>query len=66
MLEIKIEPTIPVYLTAKQAQQWMMMEFLNSTGALDIKCGRIIIDFDDKGQIGNLKIEQNYKPTKIT
>lgn len=62
MLEIKLQQTTPVYLTPRQIQQWMMMEFLNSVGAFDIRLGRVTIDFDKNGAIGNVKIEHNYKP----
>ena len=48
-----------------QAKQWMMMEFLNSVGVFDVKLGRVTMDFDARGQIGNVKVEYNYKPPKM-
>ena len=60
-----VEETIAIYLNSKQVKQWMMMEFLNSVGVFDTKLGRVTLDFDDKGQIGNVKIEHNYKPPVI-
>jgi hypothetical protein len=55
-----------IYMNPTQAKQWLMMEFLNSLGAFDIKLGRVTIDFDKDGAIGNVKIEQNYKPQKFS
>lgn len=49
----------------RQAKQWLLMEFLNSVGVFDLKLGRVTIDFDKDGAIGNVKIEQNYKPQKV-
>lgn len=62
----KEKPTlVHIYLNSNQAKQWMMMEFLNSVGAFDVKLGRVTMDFDAQGQIGNVKIEYNYKPPHI-
>jgi len=63
MVEIK---TVPVYLTPLQVKQFMLMEFLNSVGVFDTKLGRVTLDFDAQGNIGNVKIEHNYKPELST
>lgn len=57
-----MDKTTPIYLTELQMKQWIMMEFLNSVGAFDVKLGRITIDFDKDGAIGSVKIEQTYRP----
>lgn len=56
-----VEKKIIIELSPEQAKQWVMMEFLNSIGAFDIKLGRLIIDFDNKGQIGNAQVIHNFK-----
>lgn len=61
---IEIQKTV-VYMNEQQAKQWLMMEFLNSVGVFDLKLGRVTIDFDKDGAIGNVKIEKNYKPQKV-
>jgi len=48
-------------LTDRQKYLLVLMEWMDSNGAFDLKCGRVIIDFDKDNKIGNLKIEQNYK-----
>ena len=54
-------PETTIILQGEIAKQWTMMQFLNSVGAFDIRGGRLTIDFDHEGKIGNVKIEQNYK-----
>lgn len=64
MIETTIETT-PIYLSPIQAKQFMLMEFLNSIGVFDTKLGRVIIDFDAQGKIGNVSITHNYKVPEI-
>ena len=61
---IEIQKTV-VYMDERQAKQWLLMEFLNSVGVFDLKLGRVTIDFDKDGAIGNVKIEQNFEPQKV-
>jgi len=60
-----IKQEIQLTLSQEQAKQWLMMEFLNSIGVFDLRLGRVTIDFDKEGAIGNVKIEKNYKPQVI-
>lgn len=55
-----------IYLSETQIKQWLMMEFLNSIGAFDIKLGKIEINFDKEGRIGNVSITKNYKTEDYT
>ena len=55
----------PIYITPENAKIWIMAQFLASVGAFDIKCGRVIIDFDKEGLIGNVKVVKNYKPPRV-
>lgn len=58
------EETTLVYLNPRQAKVWVMTQFLDSVGMFDIKLGRIIVDFDKDGLIGNVQVIQNYKPPR--
>lgn len=57
------ETTI-VYLSPRQAKIWVMAQFLDSVGVFDLKLGRVIIDLDKDGLIGNVQVIHNYKPPK--
>lgn len=60
--ENKLIPgSIPVWLTIREQELLILMKWLDSKNAFDLRCGRIIIDFDKDNKIGNLKIETNYK-----
>ena len=50
-----------VISTDKDMQMWTMMKLLESLGVFDVKLGKVSIDFDGKGKIGNIKIEKNYR-----
>jgi hypothetical protein len=56
---------VTIILEPAQAKIWVMAQFLASVGVFDIKCGRVIIDFDREGLIGNVKVVHNYKPPKM-
>lgn len=58
-----MDDLIVVQLTPRQAKQYVMMQFLDSLQVFDIKLGRVIIDFDKQGLIGNVQVIHNYKPT---
>ena len=47
------------YLTPKQAEQFITMEYLVSVGVFDVKDGVVIIDFDRNGEIVNVKVSKN-------
>lgn len=55
---------VTIFLNPKQVQQWIMLQFLDSLGVFDIKSGRVIIDFNPLGEIGNVDIVRHYKPLK--
>lgn len=50
-----------VISTEKDMQIWTMMKLLESLGVFDTKLGKVTIDFDGQGRIGNIKIEKNYR-----
>lgn len=50
-----------VWLNERQAKQYIMMQMLDSLGVFDIKNGRVSIDFNREGQIGNVDIIQHYR-----
>lgn len=60
-----MEETSVVYLTPRQAKHLIMMEFLDSVGVFDVKLGRVTMDFDKDGAIGNVKVEYNFKAPKF-
>ena len=56
-----ISGSVAVWLSPRQQHLLILMEWMDSKGAFDLKCGRVIIDFDKDNKIGNLKIESNHK-----
>lgn len=59
-----IEEKIIVYLDEKEAKMFTMMRFLESCGVFEVKLGRVTLDFDAVGKIGNVKVEYNFKPPR--
>jgi len=55
-----------IILQGKAAQQWALMNVLDSVGVFDIAYGRATIDFDGEGRISNVKIEKNYRSLSPT
>jgi hypothetical protein len=67
--EIKI---IKVELTSCQNEylklcnlHYKKLVYIFASGALGVKGGRVIIDFDDGNNISNIKQELNYHPKKF-
>ncbi len=50
-----------IQLTEKQAKQWIIMQLLDSLEVFDIKSGRVVIDFDPQGAIGNVEIVRHFR-----
>lgn len=50
-----------VISTQEELKKYAMMCLLDSLGVFDTKLGRVTIDFDKMGKIGNIKIEKNYR-----
>ena len=53
-------------LTNRDMELLIMMRWIDShkidgVSAWDLKCGRVIIDFDKDGKIGSFNISQNYR-----
>lgn len=50
-----------IITTSDDLKKYALMKVLDSVGVFNVKLGKVTIDFDQNGKIGNVKVEQNYR-----
>ena len=62
---VTMEAETTIILRGKDAKMWAMMKALEGLGMFDVKFGKVTIDFDGQGKIGNVRVEKNYRVFEI-